>query len=63
MTKREAKIQALTYLSEWAWDCSKPTSCKDMTLNEQEATQLARAFEEIGLSLYRRWRKLEKGMA
>lgn len=63
MTTREAKILALTYLSEWAWDNSTPSSCKDMTAGADEARKLANAFETLSLELQSRLKKLERRQA
>lgn len=58
MTQRDAKILALTFLSEWAWDCKDPTACRDMVLSDRDAQRLARAFESLGMELYLRRDKL-----
>lgn len=59
MNAREAKILALTHLSEWAWDCRSPEACRDMTVTEEDAKRLALAFEALAMGLYVRKEKLK----
>lgn len=61
MNEREAKILALEFLSEWAWDVSTPNfAVREMVTSDEDMVKLAEAFGDLSLSLYSRAKRLKE---